>query len=45
MRNNSMVMNNYLGRTWKKAVMAQLKILSHHLPGGNEENHEKSQSG
>jgi hypothetical protein len=35
------LMNNHLERIWKEVVMAYLKVLSWHLPGGTEENHEK----
>jgi hypothetical protein len=28
-------------RMWKKAVVAQFKVLSRHYPGGTEENQEK----
>jgi hypothetical protein len=38
-------MNNKLEGIWKEAVMAQFKVLSHHLPGGTEENQEKPMSG
>jgi hypothetical protein len=41
MRNDIVVMNNELGRIWQKALVAHFKILSQHLPGGIEENHEK----
>jgi hypothetical protein len=30
-----------LERSWKEAAMAKFEILSHHLPEGTEENHEK----
>jgi hypothetical protein len=33
-----------LERIWKEVVIAQFKVLNQHLPGGIEENHEKSQS-
>jgi hypothetical protein len=39
------LMNNQLERIWKEAVMVLFKVLSWHLPGGNTENHTKSQSG
>jgi hypothetical protein len=29
---------------WKEVNVAQLKVLSKHLPGGSEENNDKSQS-
>jgi hypothetical protein len=29
-----------LERVWKEMVMTYLKVLSQHLPGGTEENHE-----
>jgi hypothetical protein len=32
-------------RILKKAVVAYLEVLSRHLPGGNEENNRKPQSG
>jgi hypothetical protein len=34
-------MINKLERIWKEAAMAKFKVLSWHLPGGTEENHEK----
>jgi hypothetical protein len=34
-------MNNELERVWNEAVMALFKVLSRHLSGGTEENHEK----
>jgi hypothetical protein len=37
--------NDELERMWKEAVVALFKVLSRHLPGGSEENHEKPQSG
>jgi hypothetical protein len=36
--------NNDLKRLWKEAAISQLKVLSWHLPGVAEENHEKSHS-
>jgi hypothetical protein len=33
-----------LGMVLKEAVVAYLELLSQHLPGGNEENYENSQS-
>jgi hypothetical protein len=33
--------NKELERKWKEAVVAQLTVLSRHLSGGTEENHEK----
>jgi hypothetical protein len=30
-------------RMWQEVVLAQFKVLSYHLPGGAEENNEKSQ--
>jgi hypothetical protein len=30
-----------MGRLWKKFVMTRFKLLSRHLPGGIEENHEE----
>jgi hypothetical protein len=33
-------MNNELERTWKEAVMTYLKIMSQHVSGETEENHE-----
>jgi hypothetical protein len=38
-------MNNKLERIWKETVVALFKVLSRHLPGINEENHERFQSG
>jgi hypothetical protein len=38
------LMNNESERIWKKAVVADFKVLSRNLRGGIEENHEKSQS-
>lgn len=38
-----MEVNNELKIIWK--VVAKFKVLSWHLPGGNDENHEKPQSG
>jgi hypothetical protein len=38
-------MNMNLERTWKEVDMAYFTVLSQHLPGGTEENHEKPQSG
>jgi hypothetical protein len=32
--------NDELKRTWKEAVVAEFKVLSRHLHGGDEENHE-----
>jgi hypothetical protein len=40
-----MIVNNELERMRKEVVMAEFKVLSRHLPGGTEENHEKLQSG
>jgi hypothetical protein len=34
-----------LERIWKEAFMVDFKVLSRHLPGGIEENHETPQSG
>jgi hypothetical protein len=34
--------NDELERIWKEAVVAKVKVLSQHLPGGTEESHEKS---
>jgi hypothetical protein len=36
-----MTVSNELERMWKEAVV--VKVLSQHLPGGTEENHEKPQ--
>jgi hypothetical protein len=36
-------MNDERERTWKEVALAQFKTLCGHLPGGTEENHEKSQ--
>jgi hypothetical protein len=36
-------MNDELGRIWKEVIMAKVKVLSQHLHGGTEENHEKPQ--
>jgi hypothetical protein len=33
-----MIMNEELERMWKEAMVAYLKILTQHLPGGSEEN-------
>jgi hypothetical protein len=33
-------MSNELGNTQKEVVVARFKVLSQHLPGGTEENHE-----
>jgi hypothetical protein len=38
-------MNNELGRIWKETVVAEFEVLSLHLPGVIEENHENLQSG
>jgi hypothetical protein len=38
-------MNNELERIWKEAVVVQIEVLSRHLPGRTEKNHEKLQSG
>jgi hypothetical protein len=38
-------MNNELERIWKEVVMVYFSILSLHLPGGVEENHENRYSG
>jgi hypothetical protein len=43
--NKRMIVNNELERMWKETVVAQFKVLSRHLPGGTEGNHEKTQSG
>jgi hypothetical protein len=32
-------------RMWKEAVVAKIKVLSRHLLGRTDENHEKPQSG
>jgi hypothetical protein len=37
-------MNNELKRFWKEMVVARFEVLSLRLPGGNKENHERSQS-
>jgi hypothetical protein len=34
--------NGELERMWKDAVVAYFRALSLHLPGGTEENHEKT---
>jgi hypothetical protein len=34
-------MNYKSGKTQKKAVLAWFKVLSRHLPGGTQENHER----
>jgi hypothetical protein len=34
-----MVVTYELERRWKEVVMAKFSVLSHHLPGGTEENH------
>jgi hypothetical protein len=36
-------MNNELERIWKEVVMVEFKVLSQHVPGGTEEDHEKPQ--
>jgi hypothetical protein len=33
-------MSSELERIWKDAAVAEFEILSRHLPGGTEENHE-----
>jgi hypothetical protein len=33
-------MSNELGKRQKEVVVARFKVLSQHLPGGTEENHE-----
>jgi hypothetical protein len=38
-------MNNELKSIRKEVVMAYFMILSQHLPGGTDENHEKPRSG
>jgi hypothetical protein len=40
-----MTVGNKLKRKWKGTVMTYFKVLSQHLPGRTEENHDKSQSG
>jgi hypothetical protein len=35
-----MIADNELERIWKEAITAELKLLSRHFPGANEENHE-----
>jgi hypothetical protein len=37
------MVNDELKRMWKKAFVAQFKVLSQHLPRGTEKNHEKPQ--
>jgi hypothetical protein len=39
--NGVMIVNDDLGGMWKEKVMVCFKVLSHHLPTGNEENNEK----
>jgi hypothetical protein len=34
------LINNKLGRIWKKVVMASFETLSHQLLGGTDKNHE-----
>jgi hypothetical protein len=36
-----LLINNVVESIWKEPVMADFKILSQHLPGEIEENHEK----
>jgi hypothetical protein len=38
-------MNDDIVRIWKEAVVAYFKVLSRHLPGGTDENHEELESG
>jgi hypothetical protein len=36
-----MILNNELGRMWKKPLVAEFNVLSWDFPGGTEEKHEK----
>jgi hypothetical protein len=38
------LMDNELEGMWKEAVVALLKVLFRHLPGGTEENYDKPQA-
>jgi hypothetical protein len=38
--NDRVITNNEQERIWKEAVVTYCKVLSRHLPGGTEENHE-----
>jgi hypothetical protein len=39
--NSRMTVSDELERMWKELVVAYFKTVYHHLPGVNEENHEK----
>jgi hypothetical protein len=43
--NNWIIVNCDIGRTLSAMVMAECRVLSQHLFGGNTENHENSQVG